>query len=112
MDLRVNDFNNMMPPKVAECIYRTTGQYIIRYIQFIKSELKSGTVRNDKCSFIMKCNILGETSLAYCYEAWGEHGRKRIFYSIFSLVVQFILPLTLIGLANYAIKRKLQNLPR
>ena len=27
-------------------------------------------------------------------------------------MVQFILPLTLIGLANYAIKRKLQNLPR
>ena len=56
--------------------------------------------------------FLGETSLAYCFEAWGEHGEKRIFYSIFSLVVQFILPLTLIGLANNAIKRKLQNLPR
>merc|ERR1712038_673588 len=43
--------------------------------------------------------LSGETSMAYCYEAWGKHGKKRIFFSIFSLVVQFILPLTLIGMA-------------
>ena len=55
---------------------------------------------------------IGDTSIAYCAEGWGEHREKRLFYSIFSFVVQFILPLTLIALANYAIKRKLQNLPR
>ena len=55
----------------------------------------------------------GTDQIAYCSEAWGswagEYG--RLCYTIFSLLVQFLLPLTLISMAHGAIKRKLQNLP-
>jgi hypothetical protein len=33
-------------------------------------------------------NMVGDTSIAYCAEEWGEYKRGRLVYSVFSLVVQ------------------------
>ena len=55
--------------------------------------------------------IVGAESVAYCAEEWGEYERGRLVFSIFSFVVQFILPITLISFAHNAIKKKLQKLP-
>jgi len=54
---------------------------------------------------------IGETSIAYCAEKWGQYEKGRLVVSLFSMLVQFILPITLISWAHHAIKRKLQNLP-
>lgn len=56
-------------------------------------------------------HIVKVSSLAYCAEEWGQYKKGRLVYSIFSLVVQFILPLTLISFAHSSIKKKLQKLP-
>ena len=55
--------------------------------------------------------IAGLETVAYCAEEWGEYKRGRLIYSIFIFVVQFMLPVTLISLAHYSIKRKLQKMP-
>jgi len=36
-------------------------------------------------------NMVGDSAIAYCAEEWGEYKRGRLFYSIFSLVVQVIM---------------------
>ncbi|XP_059084396.1 neuropeptide Y receptor type 5-like [Tigriopus californicus] len=56
-------------------------------------------------------HIVKASSLAYCAEEWGQYKKGRLVYSIFSLVVQFILPLTLISFAHSSIKKKLRKLP-
>ena len=56
-------------------------------------------------------DVIGVPYTAYCIENWGEYSKGRLLYSIFALLVQFILPLTLISLAHNAIKKKLQKLP-
>ena len=107
MDLFVNDLHETMGPVLSGCIRELTGNFISHMLYGCLLLLNQLHIKE-----LFRFLSPGETSMAYCYEAWGKHGKKRIFFSIFSLVVQFILPLTLIGMANYAIKRKLQNLPR
>ena len=36
--------------------------------------------------------MVGDSAIAYCAEEWGEYKRGRLVYSIFSLVVQVIIP--------------------
>ena len=55
--------------------------------------------------------LMGLPELALCHEMWGKYAKGRFYYSIFCLLVQFLLPLTLISLAHSAIKKKLQKLP-
>jgi hypothetical protein len=33
-------------------------------------------------------SMVGDSSIAYCAEEWGEYKKGRLVYSIFSLVVQ------------------------
>ena len=57
-------------------------------------------------------NVMDLSELVLCNEMWGQNYPKgRFYYSIFCLLVQFLLPLTLISLAHSAIKKKLQKLP-
>jgi len=35
--------------------------------------------------------MVGDTSIAYCAEEWGEYKSGRMFFSIFSLLVQVII---------------------
>lgn len=60
---------------------------------------------------IFRLVTAGESAISYCIEKWSDYKKGRLFYSVFTLVLQFILPLTLISLAHSAIKRKLRNLP-
>ncbi len=50
--------------------------------------------------------------MTYCEESWFDSLESgRLVYSVFTFVVQFVLPITLITFAHSAIKRKLQKLP-
>ncbi len=53
-----------------------------------------------------------DATIAYCEEHWFDSFQSgRLVYSVFTFVVQFVLPISLISFAHSAIKRKLQKLP-
>ena len=55
-------------------------------------------------------DFLGYSSIAYCAEQWGAYKKGRLYYSIFSLLVQFLLPLTLITLAHRDVQNEIVSM--
>jgi hypothetical protein len=47
-------------------------------------------------------------SIDYCYEDWSTGSHGRAYYSVFSIIIQYVVPITVVSVAYFRICKKLR----